>query len=202
MSDDKVAWWEQLLAANRASVANQCAVCRDYRRQLLAFAKSKGDEKELARDKARKRGIAHKSLKKHLQADSNHPTFVPLVPLPTRSAMQESNHAPAAQPDLTQAEQVFLRQLNARTEESKTVHFVGPSAMGSNSSAGREARRSDNIDVLDYCVVRGDTANGSPPWWIGQIYAVSVEYLAQRSRVRRREISQRIVGVRNARAHF
>ena len=75
---------------------------------------------------------------------------------------------------MTQEEECFARRLNARTEEGKVVHFVGPSTLGSNSGVGREAKRSEDINVRDYCVVRGDPAQG-PPWWIGHILAVTVE---------------------------
>ena len=135
MPQESVTWWENLLASNRASIANQCSVCLDYRRQLLEFAKSKGDAKELAREKARKRSEAYKRLKTHLQVDSNHPIFVPLVALPTRIERREEP-IPAPQAEVSQEEWVFLQQLQARTEEGKLVHFVGPSTMGSNSGAG------------------------------------------------------------------
>ena len=82
---------------------------------------------------------------------------------------------PEALPEMSEEEQRFVQELHARTEESKSVHFVGDSVLGSNSSAGREARRSDDINVWDYCVVRGDAAQGSPPWWIGKVLAVTVE---------------------------
>ena len=76
---------------------------------------------------------------------------------------------------MTQEEECFARRLHARTEESKVVHFVGPSTLGSNSGVGREAKRSEIINVRDYCVVRGDPSQGSPPWWIGLILAVTLE---------------------------
>ena len=90
MTQESIQWWEELLANNRAAVANQCVQCRDFRRELLLHAQSKGDEKELAKEKARKRSKAHDGLKRHLQSDSDHAVFVPLVSVPTRSALQNA----------------------------------------------------------------------------------------------------------------
>ncbi len=87
----------------------------------------------------------------------------------------QNPQVPEALPEMSEEEQRFVQELHARTEESKSVHFVDVSVLGSNSTAGREARRSDDINVWDYCVVRGDATQGSLPWWIGKVLAVTVE---------------------------
>ena len=76
--------------------------------------------------------------------------------------------------DVDRQVQQFLDGVRSRTEEGKVCHFVGRSVLGSQSLAGREAQRSENITVGNYCVVRGDVTSGSPPWWVGLIVDVTV----------------------------